>query len=267
MLVKQFFKRRWFLTTLLVVAALGVLTRLGFWQLDRLSQRREFISKVVFQMEEQPLDITEEHIEKNLTGMEYRHAIVEGEFDHSNQVILINQVYQGKYGAHLLTPLHIQGSDQVILIDRGWIPAKEALSGSWSQYDEPGLVKISGMIRLPQSKPDFGSLKDPTPAPGGERMKTWNLANLDQMSRQLPYPILDVYLQASPDPSWTRLPYRTEPELDLTEGSHLSYALQWFSFAAILAVGYPLYLRHEEHGAQKKEYQQAPSSNTEELVS
>jgi surfeit locus 1 family protein len=32
-----------------------------------------------------------------------------------------------------------------------------------------------------------------------------------------------------------------EPELD--EGPHLSYAVQWFVFATIAAVGYPLVLR------------------------
>jgi surfeit locus 1 family protein len=265
MFLKLVFKRRWFLTTLLVIAALGVLIRLGLWQLDRLHQRREFNAKVVSEMGQPPLDLTIEASE-DLSGMQYRHAVVEGEYDHSNQVILINQVYQGKYGARLFTPLHILGSDQVILVDRGWIPAEEALSGTWDPYDEPGLVKISGVIRLSQIKPDFGSINDPTPVPGGERIKRWNLVNLDQMAQQLPYPILDVYLQASPDPSWTRLPYRTEPELDLTDGSHLSYALQWFTFAAILAVGYPLYLRREENGAQKKEYQQTTSSNTEELI-
>ena len=266
MCLKLVFKRRWFFTTLLVIAALGVLIRLGVWQLDRLHQRREFNAKVVAEMEQPPLDLTTEAPE-DLSGMQYRHAVVEGEFDHSHQVVLINQVYQGKYGARLFTPLHILGSDQVILVDRGWIPAEEALSGTWDQYNVPGLVKISGVIRLSEAKPDFGNLEDPTPVPGGERIKSWNLANLDQMAQQLPYPILNVYLQASPDPSWTQLPYRTEPELDLTEGSHLSYALQWFSFAAILAVGYPLYLRREEHGVQKKEYQQAAPSNTEELVS
>jgi len=34
--------------------------------------------------------------------------------------------------------------------------------------------------------------------------------------------------------------------VELTEGSHFGYALQWFSFAAILFVGYPFYLRKQE---------------------
>ena len=42
MLLTQFLSRRWLLASLLVIAALGVLIRLGFWQIDRLHQRREF---------------------------------------------------------------------------------------------------------------------------------------------------------------------------------------------------------------------------------
>ena len=34
--------------------------------------------------------------------------------------------------------------------------------------------------------------------------------------------------------------------IELTEGSHFGYALQWFTFAVILFVGYPFYLRKQE---------------------
>ena len=84
-----------------------------------------------------------------------------------------------------------------------------------------------------------------------------------QMEQQMPYPLIRVYIQESPDPSWTRLPYRTEPELDLSEGSHMSYALQWFTFAAILAVGYPLYVHREERNSRKTKLQQAIYSSEE----
>jgi surfeit locus 1 family protein len=33
----------------------------------------------------------------------------------------------------------------------------------------------------------------------------------------------------------------TQP--DLSDGPHLSYAIQWFSFATIALVGYPIYVR------------------------
>jgi len=54
-----------------------------------------------------------------------------------------------------------------------------------------------------------------------------------------------VYIQQAPDSAWTEMPYRSEPNLTLSEGPHLGYAVQWFSFALILLVGYPIYVRRE----------------------
>jgi len=64
--------------------------------------------------------------------------------------------------------------------------------------------------------------------------------------------MLPVYVQQAPDPSWTGLPYRQLPQLDLTEGPHMSYAIQWFSFAVLLGLGYPFYIRRQEKRAQEK---------------
>jgi surfeit locus 1 family protein len=41
-------------------------------------------------------------------------------------------------------------------------------------------------------------------------------------------------------------PFANPPELDLSEGSHFGYAVQWFSFATLLLVGYPFYIRRQE---------------------
>ena len=83
-------------------------------------------------------------------------------------------------------------------------------------------------------------------ASGQERLTTWNFVNVARISQQVPYSMLPVYIQESPDPSWTGLPYRSEPSLDLSEGPHMGYAIQWFGFAALLGIGYPFYIRKEE---------------------
>ena len=49
-------------------------------------------------------------------------------------------------------------------------------------------------------------------------------------------PVLPFYLQQLPTPGVSEPPYRVPPP-ELSEGSHLSYAVQWFSFAAIALIG------------------------------
>jgi surfeit locus 1 family protein len=76
----------------------------------------------------------------------------------------------------------------------------------------------------------------------------WNNADLEQIASQLPYPVLPVYIQEQPDPADAAPPIPFQPELELTEGPHMGYALQWFTFTAILVAGYPFFVRKQETG-------------------
>lgn len=244
-LLLRMFSRRWILATLLVLAGMVVTVRLGIWQLDRLEQRRAFNARVLAQINQPALELAGSALESDLMRMEYRSVVVKGVYDHSQEVALRNQSWGNQWGVHLLTPLRIDGSDQAILVERGWVPSEDFKFGDWEQYKEPGQVEVRGVIRLSQSKPDFGRRADPTVSPG-ERLEAWFFANVQGIAQQVPYALLPVYVQQAPDSAWTGLPYRTQPDLDLTEGPHQGYALQWFSFAAILGVGYPFFMRRQE---------------------
>lgn len=248
MLVRNLFRRRWWWTTLLVLVAVGVMIRLGLWQLERLEQRRAFNARVSAQLAQSPFMLTADTLTNDLTGMEYRAVVVTGEYDHSQEVVLRNQVWDYRPGFHILTPLVIAGTDQAVLVNRGWIPVEDGTPESWSKYAEPGVVQVRGMIRASRSQPDFGGVADPPPV-AGETLHAWNNVNVARIDQQVSYPLLPIYIQQAPDPAWNRLPYRDLPTLELSEGSHLGYAIQWFLFAVILALGYPMYVRH--HTEQK----------------
>jgi surfeit locus 1 family protein len=246
------FSRRWILATLLVLAACAVMVRLGIWQLDRLAQRRLFNARVTAQVGLPPLELTasalssDPALPSDLPGMEYRPVVVRGTYDFSHQVALRNQVNGNSPGVSLLTPLKIDGTDRYILVERGWVPGLDSTPDAWRAYDEPGLVEVHAVIRRSQSKPDFGRRADPIPAPGQPPLRLWYFANVEGISTQMPYALLPVYAQQAPDASLTGLPVRSSPELDLSEGPHQSYAIQWFSFAAVLLFGYPFFIRKRE---------------------
>jgi surfeit locus 1 family protein len=102
------------------------------------------------------------------------------------------------------------------------------------------------MLRVSQNQPTIGFRSDPTPAPGSEPRKAWNILNADYIAGQVADPLLPVYIQQAPEAAWTRLPYRSLPQIELSEGPHLGYAIQWFAFALILGTGYPLFVRKQE---------------------
>jgi surfeit locus 1 family protein len=231
------------------------MVRLGLWQLDRLEQRRAFNSRVQAQLAETPLDLDAALTDGSLVDltsrlpyMEYRSIMVSGEYDHSQEVALRNQIWENRLGVRILTPLRITGTDIYVLIDRGWIPYEDFSEGRVGQYAEPGRVQIEGMVRMSQTKPDIGRRNDPTPGPGEERLDAVYLANVERIAYQTPYTLLPVYIQQAPDTTWQGPPYRSLPTLTLTEGSHLGYAIQWFLFAAILGIGYPFFVRKEISG-------------------
>ena len=235
---------RLILTLLVIACTLGMI-RLGFWQLDRLQQRRASNARMLAQMNAPVLELNLDPPSQSLTDFAYRSVKVTGVYDFSQQVYLKNQVWGNQLGVHLLTPLNISGSSQAVLVDRGWIPFEDAVPGKVEQYDQPGQVTIAGVIHIQQSEPTFGGISDPPLSPGQSRLQSWIVVNIDRIQKQVNYQLLPIYIQQSPGPDSSQPPYRALSAPDLTDGPHLSYAIQWFSFAAILLFGYPFIIRRQ----------------------
>ncbi|HSM71289.1 MAG TPA: SURF1 family protein [Anaerolineales bacterium] len=243
MLLHKMFSRKWWFTTLLVLLGTALCVRLGIWQLDRLEGRREFNAQVESMRAMNPLDLNADEIDA-VEDMEWRAATATGEYDFANQVALRNRYNGNQYGYHLLTPLRF--SRTAVLVDRGWVPADgNSAPDDWRKYDEVSVVTVTGQIRLGQGKPAFGGVADALPA-DGSLLWVWNNADIERIALQMPYPILNVYIQPDVNPEDDVPPIPFQPEVELTEGSHFGYALQWFTFATILFVGYPFYLRKQE---------------------
>jgi len=242
-LLSKIFSRKWWFATLLVFASTLVLIRLGIWQLDRLEQRREFNTQFESARSQSVLDLNQSS-PGDISKMEWRTVQFIGEYDFENQVAIRNQYYGNQYGYHLLTPLLSNGT--AVMVDRGWIPAEgNSLPEDWRKYDDMGGVKVIGQIRLGQSKPALGGVADALPA-DGSKLAIWNNADVTQIASQLPYPILLVYIQIDSGESDTEPPIPFQPEVELTEGPHFGYAMQWFTFATILFLGYPFFVRKQE---------------------
>ncbi len=242
----RMFARRWIVATALVVAGVALCARLGIWQLDRLDQRRAFNARVQAQVGQPELQLSGQALHDDLYNMEYRPVTVVGRYDFSQEIALVNQYWGNDWGAHLVTPLVISGTQQAVLVDRGWIPHPDFESGDWAKFAEPGEVVVRGILRRPQTKAEIGGRSDPPLAPGEAWRANWNFVNIGQISKQVSHPLLPAYVQQAPDPAWSGLPYRSQPRLELTEGPHMGYALQWFTFAALLGIGYPFFIRRQE---------------------
>lgn len=235
--LRELLSPRWLFTTLLVLLAAMVMVRLGIWQLDRLEQRRARNALIQQAMVLPPLNLNQADLPDWNTAI-YRDAVVTGKFDFPNEVVLRNQIWENRPGFHLLTPLLIEGRNQAVIVDRGWIPLEDGDPSKRAQYAEEGTLTVRGRLMPSQQTRSLGGVVD---APQG-RLDAWNWIDLPRLSQQISIPIAPLYLLAAPRNTQS-LPARSLPEPDLSEGPHMSYALQWFSFAIILLAGYPFYVR------------------------
>lgn len=235
--------RKWLIPTLLVVVAVLVCIRLGIWQLDRLAQRRDFNSHYLSMTTIEPIDLP---TLENLEGMEHRQVVAEGIFDYDQQVAIRNQYHQGQHGYHLLTPL-VLADGSAVLVDRGWIPYEgNSTRSDWMKYNNyGGKVKVNGVIRRSRERADITGKSDPELLPGQSELPIWNFPNISRIQLQMPYPLIHVYIQETTTRNKESYPIPIQPDVEISEGPHLGYALQWFTFAGIFLFGYPFYVKNQ----------------------
>jgi len=249
--LRLMFSRKWILTTLLVIVGSAVCARLGIWQLDRLAQRRTFNAQYLAASALPVLAITSSP-QDDLSQMAYRPVEVSGSYDFDHQVALRNQYHENQQGYFLLTPL-ILSDGTAILVERGWIPVGgNGTPAGWRQYDQPGTVTVSGILRLGETQAEIGGVPDPTLKPGQTHLDVWNIVNVARIAQQVPYKLLPVFVQPNPEPARTQPPYPYQPEIEIDEGPHFGYALQWFAFAGLLFFGYPLFYLGKQAQMEKK---------------
>ncbi len=237
------FRKPWIFLTPLVALAAFAMVRLGFWQLDRLEQRRAFNAQVLSQIDQPPLELAAGDLPQDWRALAFRTVIARGRFDFTRQVVLGNQEYRGRIGMHLLTPLLLPGQEAAILVDRGWVPLEDWQNDALGQYDQPGDVRIRGMLAAVQSNYGIRDCQakgtDPALLP-----EVW-CVDADLIGADLPYALVPAYIIQAPAEGEAGLPHRALPRLEISEGPHLSYAIQWFSFAALLLFGYPFFIHRE----------------------
>jgi surfeit locus 1 family protein len=230
--------RQWrWLTLGAILLALGLI-RLGVWQLDRLEQRRAHNALIKARIDAPPIALTDQPLD--LDAYEYQRVTVSGQYDSANEIVLRNRTLNGVPGMDIVTPLQLAGSDQRVLVNRGWVPLEQAEQAARQQFAVSGPATIQAIVRRPQMRSGWISPQDPQP-PGG-RLDAWFRVDVTRIANQLPYPLLPLYVEQLPDANHSDLP-QPHPDIDYTsEGSHLSYAIQWFSFATIGLCGYAAFV-------------------------
>lgn len=221
------------LVVALVVAA--ACTRLGLWQLERLSERRAYNAAVLAGLSQQPVPL--DSLRGGAAANRYRQVIVDGAYDPEQEMVLANRPRRGSPGVHILTPLRRAGTDTAVVVLRGWIYAPDATHAELGGWREDSARAQPGYVQL------FDTLAE-AKGPAVLEGRILRRLSYDAVAAGVPYPLERylVVLAAGAD-SAAGIPPRLESP-SLGEGNHMSYAFQWFAFATIAVAGTLVFLRH-----------------------
>jgi surfeit locus 1 family protein len=234
-LLKTLFNRKWWWVTLVVVVGMAVLARLGIWQLDRLDERRAANAQLAAALDAPPFALTADFLPSDPTTLKDHWVTASGAYDFDYQGIIKLQNFQGQAGVYLVAPLVLEDGATAVLVNRGWLPVNET---NLSQFDEPGAVTVEGYAALSETL-SRGSRAEATDL-------EWFRLDIEQIETQLPYNLLPIYIVETGETA--DLPIHLQREIDLSEGPHLGYAIQWVSFCLMLGVGYVFYVRRSTQG-------------------
>jgi surfeit locus 1 family protein len=218
-----------FRARLLLLASFGIVAlvclRLGFWQLDRLSQRRA-ANQLALSARAAPV-VSLETGSMVQRGLEGRRVRAVGHYDHTYDVVLRAKAYRGSPGVEIVSPLVLEGGRHAVLVNRGFMPTPDAVTVQTDSVREFGKVQVEGTALLIGSGNGNPLERD--------RRTTWARLDLEALGARMPYQLTPVYIRQSPDPVLPRFPRRLEPT-PIDDGPHLNYAIQWFAFAGMAGV-------------------------------
>lgn len=234
---------RWLALHVFALAGLAVMITAGFWQLDRLDQRQAANARLA-ERSSQPVAAIDDLLDAGSTPVDAdavtsRIAAATGSFDPTGEVFVRNRTLDGRPGAWVLTPLVLDDGSAVMVL-RGWIPSSGTTPTLPTGAEAPnGRTTVTGLVVAGQTRGRIG----PTD-PSEGRLDVFARADLGRIGAQYAPPLLPVYLQVLPaaGPPTGALPVPV-PAPEMSEGPHRGYAGQWFAFAAVWVIGYPLAVR------------------------
>jgi len=226
----------WIASHVLIAALLVATINLGFWQLRRLDVRQAHNAVVAARADVNPVPLAAAlaSLAAGATPDDLRHVrvVLEGTWDSDAEVVLANRSMDGGPGVHVVALLRTNAIHPGVVVNRGFVARARYLDGDrsvWGPAAEPGALAVFE-----------GTLDVFRP---GERGHEAEVDRLDHAA-------LVARWGTALAPMWVRATDPTgvgdwpvpAPVADLGEGSHLSYAVQWFVFSVIGMVGYPLVL-------------------------
>lgn len=202
--------------------------RLGLWQWHR-GEEREAQSRGFARGAEKLVDLEKGGGTADIAL--YQRVRARGALDASHQFLIDNRSYRGQAGYEVLTPLLRDGA-AALLVDRGWVP----FSGSRRELPDvsiaaAGSVSLTGRLGL---LPGAGLAMGHAAPAAGAWPKVTAFPDMAELAQAVGAALEPRILLLDPGAPFGYVRDWQPP--GMAPMRHFSYAIQWWSFAALTVV-------------------------------
>lgn len=217
-----------------LAAAVGVTVTfsLGMWQLGRGEEKLALQAAKEQRMSMTVLDgrsLQAHMAQAQQQSLMYRAMSLKGHWLKQHTVYLDNRQMNGHAGFYVVTPMRLEGTGQVVLVQRGWAPRTFNERSVLPRIETPeGQVEVMGTLApWPSRMYDFGGVED--------GLIRQNL-DLSAFQHQTGVTFQNLSLIQTGPPSEGLL--REWPQVASGVEKHHGYAFQWFGLCALTAILY-----------------------------
>lgn len=235
-MVRRLFTPQWILIHLGVVLLIVLMMNLGLWQLRRLDEKKAFNSLISARTTQAVVSLSDTPFTSPdfSQNFEWRRVTVTGTYNSQYAVTVVNRSQNGTAGYDTVVPLTLNDGS-TIYVNRGFVPLATSTPAPPS-----GVVQVEGYLRDTQTRGALGAV-DSNDISNTEFQRF----DIELIGKRIPSGnVLPIYLdrisekpeQNADWPAIVDLPPRDN-------GSHLSYAVQWFFFSTVAATAWVVVVR------------------------
>jgi cytochrome oxidase assembly protein ShyY1 len=148
--------------------------------------------------------------------------------DPAHETLLRDRTHANRDGVDVLTPLRVADGSAVV-VDRGWIPLNATVPAPPAgSIDVRGVVHSATPTNPPLVEHDNGRV-------------SVAVVDLNEIRARVPYRVQSSWVEAqyqNPKPVGAGPALPVPPPVDPV--NHMEYAIQWFAFALIPLIGWPV---------------------------
>lgn len=211
---------------LLIALLLPGLLALGIWQLQRADEKRGLEESYRQQQDLPPIEVG--LMDKPGTDLGFRRVSMRGQYLREPLILLDNRLMKGKFGYQVISGFLAEGSEQIMLLNRGWTVADPGRRTLPAVPLPAGVVDVSGHVYVSPGPPfqlKAPELKDEWPA-----IQQILDTGLVESALGRPVFVHEIRLDSS---SAGALAVEW-PVVNMRPEKHVGYAVQWFMMAFVL---------------------------------